>query len=204
MQHSRSPAVAAAAALIGGPLGFFYLGWRHGVAPSLVVLPWFTTLLLVNPELAMIVIAADLIVLSVEARRVARIARAWRSGKKAPLTALSSFTLPIFAFTGAMASFAITNVVLVMMLFAATLWYQGAAGWSATVVLLGVPLSAWVTVRVFRMTADRIDRRPRFGRDAKSIPGWLARQVFSRPQMRSRKLLAAAASKKASMLVVLS
>jgi len=153
---SKSPSIAAAAALVGGPLGFFYFGWRYGIAPSLVVLPWFAGLLVINPPVAFVVIAADLIILAVEAWRVAKVQRI-RTGKRSPLAGSTKFKLPLLAFTSVFVTFAVTNAALIALLFAATLWSQGHDARAVGVVLVGAPVGAWLTSLIFRKTADAID-----------------------------------------------
>jgi len=176
----KSPVIAFVVALASGPLGFFYLGWRYAVAPSLVILPWFLTLTVVNPPVATVVIAADLFILACEARRLTKVAAVGRSRKKAlPIEAsASNFTVPLLAFSSVILTFGVANAAVIATLFAATLWVQGNAGGAMAMLLVGAPLFTWICSLSFRKAADVIDQLVAEGTRNPFRRGW--RRPFSR------------------------
>lgn len=162
------------------PPRLFYFGWRYGIAPSLVVLPWFAALLVINPQLAFVVIAADHVILALEAWRVAKVKRVSRPGKKPSPDGSSRFSLPLFAFTSVFITFAVMNAAIIALLFAATLWSQGHGGRAAEVLLVGAPACAWVMSLIFRRTADAIDDLVVEGERNPFRQGWRGRSSRGR------------------------
>ena len=152
----ESPVVAALSALLFGPLGFFYLGWRYGVLVSLVVLPWFALLVIVNPSVAELIILLNLPVLANEARLVARRLGALPVKDKREYVS-RPFLLPLLATSSITLGMATTNVGLIALLFSLTLFFQHRTAAAVAMLVAGVPVMIAVTLLLLAKAAESVE-----------------------------------------------
>jgi hypothetical protein len=153
----KNPAVAAGLALIAGPVGFLYIGWRYAIAATVVFVAFvaiFDVLLFVPSWLKYINVA----VLAYMAVEVCEIWSRVLDASHPNALALNTFPVAIFSMTSLLPILAAADTAVVGLYFAAEAFAHGELGRALLIAIVATPFLATVHLLGFSIVAGLLDR----------------------------------------------
>jgi len=155
--NSKNPTVAGVLALVGGPLGFLYVGWRYGLAASVV----FTGVILVEVFLLPVpswLVFVNLPVFALIAHRICEKLNSLADGEQhRGLAASQTLPVAVFAMTSSLPLLAAVNAAVMGLSTAFTQYMGGGVGSGLVTLLLVTPLFVVVNFVMGVLIAAGID-----------------------------------------------